>query len=95
MLIGRKASIFSLVLNLIYALLWSAVGVATPIMGPTIYRPFSLWWHITVLEVVGVGLTIYFMATVSRHNFLLLDLSRKKSDNCSVDINYVPEGKAS
>ncbi|XP_066920026.1 transient receptor potential cation channel subfamily A member 1-like [Clytia hemisphaerica] len=63
MLIGRKASIFSLVLNVIYALLWSAVGVATPVMGPTIYRPFSLWWHITVLEVIGVGLTIYFMAT--------------------------------
>lgn len=65
MLCGRKASIFSLVLNLIYALLWSAVGIATPIMGPTIYRPFSRWWHITVLEVIGVGLTIYFMATVS------------------------------
>jgi len=61
---GRKASILSLVLNIIFSLIWSAVGIATPILGPRFYRPFSQWWHVTVLEVIGVGMTIYFMATV-------------------------------
>jgi len=61
-LFGKRACLFNVIKNILYAVIWSALGVSVPDDG-AYYLPLTdNWWRIT-LETIGVLMTIYFMIT--------------------------------
>ncbi|XP_012558139.2 uncharacterized protein LOC100201978 isoform X1 [Hydra vulgaris] len=64
-LFGRMYSMVDVVINFLYTLLWTVIGITLP-KGETnnsFYTPFSVnWWRIT-LELISVSLAVYFILT--------------------------------
>ena len=65
-LFGKWGSARLLSINLYYTMIWTILGIfLVPDIGDGYYTPIDkCWWRI-LLELNGVGLTIYFMFMVS------------------------------
>lgn len=62
-LFGRRSSQIAVLTSFIYALVWSVCGTCLP-NQKKFYQPLKDWWWMMLLEAIGVGMTIYYMAKV-------------------------------
>ena len=62
-LFGKWSSIWIVLVNMIYTVLWTILGLMLPRDG-NYYKPLSKYWWRLVLECVGCIMTIYFILTV-------------------------------
>ena len=63
-LFGKKGVLSLVAINVFYTLIWTLLGILLPRDGKY-YAPLtSNWWRI-ILEITGVGMTVYFMCMVS------------------------------
>ena len=62
-LFGKKACVYNVIKNLLYAIIWSVLGISIPRSG-NYYLPLKKHAWRMVFEIIGIIMTLYFMITV-------------------------------
>eukprot|EP00794_Sanderia_malayensis_P014412 gene14412-15918_t len=61
-LFGKWSSIWFVLVNMIYTIIWTVLGLLLPRDG-NYYKPLSKYWWRLVLECIGCIMTVYFILT--------------------------------
>ena len=62
-LFGKKTCVYNVIKNLLYAIIWSVLGISIPRSG-NYYLPLKKHAWRMVFEIIGILMTLYFMITV-------------------------------